>query len=336
MKILIASKNRIPVVAYGGTERVIWDLGRELVALGHEVAYLVKPGSRCDFGQVLNYDKRQPFLPQVLEAVRHSQAQVVHFQSNPFDSQEQSLDFPVPYLLTAHGNAEPGTWFPRNTIFISHDHARRHGAQAVVYNGLHWDSYGPVDWTLQRQHFHFLGNVGWPFKNFQGAVEVAMAAQVTLRVMGGKRLQIKRGFRFTPQRNVRFHGQTGGAEKFRLLNTSKGMVFPVTWHEPFGLAIVESMYFGCPVFATPYGAIQEIVTPECGWLGHSVQAMAEQLLGAERFNSQACHARARDVFNAQRMARGYAKHYTQVLDGSALNADFPSSHEFDQRLPWTA
>ena len=41
MHILIASKTQIPVVTYGGTERVIWDLGRGLVELGHRVTYLV-------------------------------------------------------------------------------------------------------------------------------------------------------------------------------------------------------------------------------------------------------------------------------------------------------
>ena len=44
-----------------------------------------------------------------------------------------------------------------------------------------------------------------------------------------------------------------------LLNASRGLIFPVRWHEPFGLAVIESLYFGCPVFATPYGALPELV-----------------------------------------------------------------------------
>lgn len=336
MKILIVSKNRIPVVTYGGTERVIWDLGKELVALGHELSYLVKPGSSCPFATTLAYDKHRPFLPQVLQAAQHSAAKVIHFQSNPFETREEALNFPYPYVMTAHGNAEPGTWFPPNTVFISRDHAQRHGGQTFVYNGLHWGHYAKVDTQAQRSHFHFLGNVAWPFKNFRGAVDVAVRAGVTLRVMGGRRLQIKRGFRFTPQSNIRFHGQTGGEEKFRLLNTSRGMIFPVTWREPFGLAIIESLYFGCPVFATPYGAIAEIVTTQCGWLGTSAEEMAQQLAHAEDFSAAACHARAQDEFNAHRMALGYLTQYARVLEGEPLNEGFPISHEFDRQLRWTA
>ena len=37
MRILMVSRTKIPVFAYGGTERVIWDLGRALTTLGHEV-----------------------------------------------------------------------------------------------------------------------------------------------------------------------------------------------------------------------------------------------------------------------------------------------------------
>jgi hypothetical protein len=53
MHILFVNHAPIPVFAYGGTERVIWDLGKSLVGLGHRVSYLVPQGSHCDFAQVL-------------------------------------------------------------------------------------------------------------------------------------------------------------------------------------------------------------------------------------------------------------------------------------------
>jgi len=42
MNILIFNNCKIPVYAYGGTERVIWDLGRGLTEAGHRVSFLVK------------------------------------------------------------------------------------------------------------------------------------------------------------------------------------------------------------------------------------------------------------------------------------------------------
>jgi hypothetical protein len=58
----------------------------------------------------------------------------------------------------------------------------------------------------------------------------------------------------------------GGQVKLDLLQGSRGLIFPVLWHEPFGLAVIESLYFGCPVYATPYGALPELVPPACGVL----------------------------------------------------------------------
>ena len=44
MHVLLVNTTPIPVYAYGGTERVIWDLGKSLVKLGHKVSYLVPQG----------------------------------------------------------------------------------------------------------------------------------------------------------------------------------------------------------------------------------------------------------------------------------------------------
>jgi hypothetical protein len=54
MHVLLVHNGRIPVFKYGGTERVIWDLGRALKQLGHEVTYLVPRGSHCDFANIVH------------------------------------------------------------------------------------------------------------------------------------------------------------------------------------------------------------------------------------------------------------------------------------------
>ncbi|MBE2232550.1 MAG: glycosyltransferase [Anaerolinea sp.] len=336
MHILLVSRNRIPVFAYGGTERVIWDLGQSLHRLGHRVSYLVKPRSRCDFAEVLAIDKSQPLLPQVQEAMRRQGADIVHFQSNPFASPQEAEDFDQPWVMTEHGNSDEGTWYPRNVIFIARDHAARHGSDRFVYNGLDWSAYGKVDLGAVRRNFHFLGKGDWPFKNLQGAIDVALAAGAQLDVLGGKRLQTQNGWRFTWQPSIHFHGMVGGAKKFALLNASRGMVFPVRWHEPFGLAVVESLYFGCPVFATPYGAIPELVPAHCGVLSNSLGTLAGALGDAARFSAQACHEQARDHFNAERMARGYLSMYQRVLDGEPLHTQAPRTRVHPRDLPWLA
>jgi len=56
----------IPVKLYGGTERVIYSLGKELVKLGHDVTYLVKEGSYCNFAKVLFIDTKKLLLIKFL------------------------------------------------------------------------------------------------------------------------------------------------------------------------------------------------------------------------------------------------------------------------------
>ncbi|MGA0569785.1 glycosyltransferase [Variovorax sp. VNK109] len=323
MHILLAHCAAIPVFAYGGTERVVWDLGRLLVALGHRVSYLVPAHSTCDFARVLPLRADVPLQAQIPHDV-----DVAHFQFDPGEALE------TPWLVTEHGNAAPGKKLPINSVFVSRDHARRHGAEAFVLNGLDWRSYGLVNMQSSRSHFHFLGKAAWRVKNVRGAIDVARLAGVPLSVLGGHRFNFKRGLRFTFSPSVRFHGMVGGAEKAGLLAASRGLIFPVIWHEPFGLAVIESLYFGCPVFATPYGALPELVPPECGALSASRRELTELLLSSS-FDRRTCHEHALHHFNAARMAAAYVKLYERVLDGESLNTRVPVGPA-DNRLSWTA
>ncbi|MCB6745861.1 glycosyltransferase, partial [Anaerostipes hadrus] len=86
--------------------------------------------------------------------------------------------------------------------------------------------------------------------NVRGAIRVARRAGRPLEVLGGYRLNLKMGFRLTLDPNARFHGMVDDAGKAAILGRAAGLLFPVRWHEPFGIAVIEAMYFGLPVFAT--------------------------------------------------------------------------------------
>jgi glycosyltransferase involved in cell wall biosynthesis len=202
-----------------------------------------------------------------------------------------------------------------------------------VRNGLDWSAYGEVDFERPRPGFHFLGKASWRVKNVQGAIDVTGDAGVRLDVLGGTRLNLKRGLRFTWTPRVRFHGMVGGRVKMGLLNASRGLVFPVLWHEPFGLAVIESLYFGCAVFATPYGALPELVPGDCGVLSTSRAALAEAVRGSA-FAARACHAHAVAHFGADTMAAGYLALYERVAAGEFLHDTPPSLREEARRLPW--
>lgn len=311
MNILLVHNTRIPVFAYGGTERVLWDLGKALVDMGHQVTFLVPEGSRCHFAHVLHWNPEQPVLPQVPAGF-----DVVHFQIHPGEEPD------YPHLVTEHGNSRKPKPFPRNTVFVSQNHAQRYGATAFVHNGLDWSNYIAFDPSVPRSRYHFLGKGAWPVKNLKGAIKTALTAGVELDVLGARRLNFSHAFRFTLSPQIHFHGMVGGEKKFTLLQQSKGLIFPVRWHEPFGLAIVESLFYGAPVFATPYGALPEIVTPEVGTLSTGMDALVDAIHSRDH-DPRACHQRAVDHFSHVQMARQYVHYYERVITGETLHAQPP-------------
>ena len=324
MHVLLVNRASIPVFAYGGTERVIWDLGNMLHLLGHQVSYLVPAGSSCPFGRVLTLQNGKDWSQQIPADV-----DIVHFQFVP----EQPETIPKPWLMTQHGNSTVGAPLPLNTVFLSHNHAERHGSTVYVHNGLDWSAYGEANLEQANSYYHFLGKAAWRVKNVQGAIDVSLQTQLPLKVLGGDRFNFRRGFRFTLSPRVHFYGMVGGEEKMHLLRGSAGLIFPVRWHEPFGLAVIESLYFGSPVFATPYGALPELVEAENGVLTTSSSALAEGIRGFHA-NRRRNHERAQDLFHAKRMAKNYLTHYSDVLNGHRLHNQAPEMREEATRLPW--
>jgi glycosyltransferase involved in cell wall biosynthesis len=122
--------------------------------------------------------------------------------------------------------------------------------------------------------------------------------------------------------------------KAGVLARSRGLIFPVTWHEPFGLAVVESLYYGSPVFGTPYGALPELVPPPLGVLSASSEELAEGVRRWQSFDPEACHDHAREQFGARRMARDYLDLYRRVVGSETLNPDLPPVEDRFRNLPW--
>jgi glycosyltransferase involved in cell wall biosynthesis len=313
MKILIVHPARFPVTLYGGTERVVWCLGSELSRLGHSVTFLAGKGSVCEFAAVQIWDENRPLLDQI-----NGDFDLVHFHFTPLGIE----DFQLPYVITIHGNGNEV--HDKNTIFVSRNHAERHGSDSFVYNGLDWDDYSIPDLHAGRTHFHFLGKAAWRVKNVQGAIDIiGQLKREKLKVLGGVRFNFKMGIRFTFSPRIEFYGMVGGKQKNQLLNGSKGLIFPVRWHEPFGLAIIESLYFGCPVFGTPYGSLPELVTDQVGFLSNKKSELSEAILNYRSFSVKRCHEYARDEFNSRKMALAYLKKYELVLEGENLNVNRP-------------
>ena len=325
LHILIISKGKIPVVKYGGVERDVWYLGKELARMGHRITYLVNKGSSCDFAGVIPLDPAKPLSKQIPEDVDLVHSHILLQEA-----------LPKPYLITLHGNARGHKEYDLNTSFISRSHAAQYGSDVFVYNGLGLEEYGKPRFDQPREYLHFLGKAAWKVKNLSGCISIARSAGLPLRVLGGHRVNLKMGMRITLDPRIRFEGMVGGEHKNRLINGSKALLFPVRWPEPMGLAVVESLYFGCPVFGTPYGALPELVTEEFGFLSNRKTELVEALSHVEEYDRKKCHEYVCDNFSSAHMARNFLLLYEKVLNGEALNPRPPKLVDPNppRFLPW--
>lgn len=316
MHILIFCKTKIPALTYGGTPRDIVALGKVLTEKGHKVTFLVPEGSSNEFADVLFYNPAIPLNDQIPK-----DTDIVNLHS-PIN---EEIDFP--YLNAIHGNPQKGEKILTNSIFVSKNHANRYNSEHFVYNGIDWDLYPKPDLKQKRTNLHFLGKAAWKVKNLKGAMYIARKTSHRLDVMGGYRFNFKMGIRLTFDPRIKFHGMVDNNYKCTIMNKSKGLLFPVLWQEPMGLAVVESLYFGCPVFATPYGALPELVGKEFGFLSNNANDLAGAVNNSDVFSPQKCHEYARDTFNPQKMTEGYLAYFERILNGETLSPASPTMDE---------
>lgn len=301
MHIALYTHSLIPVRGYGGTQRVVVWLARGLVELGHQVTVLAPAGSRIPHARVIELDPRD-LRPQFdLDALLPDTVELLHAHA--------PLRQPLrrPHLFTLHGNRREGSTSPPNTIFLSADHARRHGGHAFVYNGV---DPAEFDFRSEKGDYDlFLGRLH-SVKGYRWAIEGARRAQRRIVLAGGWRPSLRRG--------IRFVGSVDGQRKAQLLAGAACLWMPARWDEPFGLALIEAMMSGTPVLGTRRGALPEIVSPEVGALGDTLDDLVRLRVSVALCDPAACRRRAECWFSHLSMAHEYVRMYQHYLATGSL------------------
>jgi glycosyltransferase involved in cell wall biosynthesis len=88
------------------------------------------------------------------------------------------------------------------------------------------------------------------------------------------------------------------------------MLFPITWREPFGLVMIESMAAGTPVIAMRMGSTPEIIVHgKTGYLCDSVEECIQSVGRLAEIDRLDCRDHAADQFGVERMVDGYEAVY---------------------------
>lgn len=302
MHIALYTHSRLPVEGYGGTQRVVVWLARGLAELGHRVTLLAPAGSRVRGAELV------PLQPaEILRAgfdltpLIPASAEILHAHG--------PLRVPSrrPHVFTLHGNLRPAQSPPPNTIFVSADHARRHGGTAFVYNGVDPSEFvfrsekGDYDLFLGRLH---------TIKGYRWAIQGAKRS--------GRPIVVAGGWRPSLSRRVRFVGRVDGDQKADLLAAARCLWMPALWDEPFGLTLVEAMMSGTPVLGTRRGALPEVVSDEVGALGDTLDELVALRPSIGHRDPHACRRRAERWFSHTAMAQEYVRMYQHYLVASEL------------------
>jgi len=91
-------------------------------------------------------------------------------------------------------------------------------------------------------------------------------------------------------------------------------LFPITWREPFGLVMVESMASGTPVIAMNLGSTTEVIAHgKTGFLCSNVEECVSAIAKVADLDRYTCREYVQNRFSLQAMTGGYEEVYRQIL-----------------------
>lgn len=361
---------RIPPPKYGGTERVVHGLAEELVSLGHEVT-LFASGDSQTRAELFSVSDR-PLRELSLEDFWHynyyaaSNIGLAYNQQHRFDVIHDHNWPPhfvlpianmatVPTVYTLHGPykyatslaeppSEPGIfkWFRKTQLVtISQKQAEEYAAVVngnlkTVHNGLQMEHY-PYQLTAEP----FLLYIGRFCFDKAAHLAIEVAQRLNMKLVLAAKLDDQEIPYFEKyvkphldNRLITWIGEVDEQQRNRLMCRATAMLHPITWEEPFGLTIIESMACGCPVIAMNRGSMPElIVDGETGYLPHNIDEMVEAVKKVDQIDRWLCRRHALKNFSASLMAKRYLEIYYDSIERRARRAALLRPHPTTAEIP---
>lgn len=113
---------------------------------------------------------------------------------------------------------------------------------------------------------------------------------------------------------VTYSGGVGGKKKMKFISEAKALLFPITWSEPFGMAVIEALACGTPVIAMNKGAMPEIIEHGVnGFLANDEEEFEEYMSRVDEINPEDCRRSVEEKFSALTMAQSYIDRYQEVI-----------------------
>ncbi|TVQ26265.1 MAG: glycosyltransferase family 4 protein [Leptolyngbya sp. DLM2.Bin15] len=340
---------QVPPPAYGGTELIVSLLTEELVHRGHQVTLfatgdsqtraLLKPG--CE--QAL---RPQRALPSAYAGYEQSQLNRVFNLAAGFDLIHSHIgEATLPYakccstlvVHTLHGPFTPATerlfsqYRGQNLISVSNSQQRPDLALnyvATVYNAIATETFKFYPQPSQPPYLAFLGRMS-PEKGPQLAIKIAKRGGWPLKMAGKIDFENQDFFdqEIAPHiddQQIQFLGEVTHRQKNQLMGNASATLFPITWPEPFGLVMTESMASGTPVIAMAIGAAPEIIVDrQTGFLCQTLEDCLAAVAQIPQIDRQTCRDHVSVNFGMKRMVDDYEVVYRRLLCEHLLHKKRP-------------
>jgi len=329
---------RVPPPAYGGIELVVGLLTDELVRRGHEVTLFAS-------GDSISLAKLESVHPQALRLDSTIKEYGIYELLLLKRVYEQAADFDIihshmgctalpfsnlvktPTVHTLHGVFTPDNQKMYRQAcrqpYVSISNAQREpglnlNCVATVYNGIDPNTYQFSPQPQNPPYLAFLGRLS-PEKGPHLAIEIAKRSGWHLKIAGKVDLVDQDYFaqEIKPHidgKQIEYLGEANHRQKSWLMGGAVATLFPITWREPFGLVMIESMATGTPVIAMELGSTSEVIAHgKTGFLCHNVEECVAAVAQVTQLNRYACREHVLKYFSLERMTDGYEAVYRPIL-----------------------
>jgi glycosyltransferase involved in cell wall biosynthesis len=332
----------IPAPGYGGIEEVVRLLCEGLVTAGHRVTLFAAPESHssADVQALLSSPHPDEIERSLWESDHVGRAfdavDAAAEAGDPYDVIHDHTGFTAlamagrvrtPVVHTLHGPFEPSTsefyaaHGPKGTL-VALSESQRASAPDGLRDGIDVvpNPIAVNEWPFAAEagdEMLFMGRMA-EVKGPHRAIHAARAANVPLVLAGPVQSGQEDFFADAVeprlgQHGVRYAGEMGGEDKKALYRSSRALLMPIRWSEPFGLVMVEAMASGTPVIAFPEGAAAEIVVEgENGFLVDDEDAMARAIGRLGEIDRARCRELVAERYDAPRVAERYAQVYARA------------------------
>jgi glycosyltransferase involved in cell wall biosynthesis len=329
---------RVPPPGYGGIELVVSLLTDELVRRGHEVT-LFASGDSITLAKLESVHPRALRLDtSVKEYGIYEMLQLsrVYEQASEFDMIHSHMGcaalpyvnlVKTPTLHTLHGIFTPDNekmfTYAKKQPYASISNTQREPRLglnwvATVYDGIDVGSYEFYPQPDEPPYLAFLGRIS-PEKGTHHAIEIAKQVGLPLKIAGKVDVVDVEYYEneIKPHidgEQIQYLGEANHAQKNELMGRAIATLFPITWSEPFGLVMIESLASGTPVIAMKLGSTSEVIADgKTGFLCNSVAECVSAVRKVEEIRRNDCRDHVENRFSVQKMTDGYEAVYQQIL-----------------------